>query len=155
MPEANTNSGGKLYICAEPQNEDLTQTAFAALTWVQVKKMGNLGERGISTNILTYDTWDTLVSLKGKGITDAGSPTIEVAEDLADPGQTALRAAGAPTVPDNYAFKIERTDGSMEFLRGLVTGPTFNGGRNEDFVLNTFTLGLNQVPMRVAAPVTP
>lgn len=150
--EAKTNAGSKLYICALPQNEDLTATEFAALTFVQVKKVGSIGERGINTNVVQYDTLDTLVALKGKGITNAGDPQIEVAEDLADPGQVAMRAAGAPNVPDTYAFKIERADGSIEYLRGLVTGPNVPGGRNEDFILNTYTLGLNQVPVIVAAP---
>ncbi|WP_164116194.1 hypothetical protein [Stenotrophomonas maltophilia] len=150
--EAKTNAGSKLYICVTPQNEDLTATEFAALTFVQVKKVGSVGERGINTNVVQYDTLDTLVALKGKGITNAGDPQIEVAEDLIDPGQVAMRAAGAPDVPDTYAFKIERADGSIEYLRGLVTGPNVPGGRNEDFILNTYTLGLNQVPVVVAAP---
>ncbi|WP_329845703.1 hypothetical protein [Stenotrophomonas sepilia] len=150
--EAKTNAGSKLYICALPQNEDLTATEFAALTFVQVKKVGSIGERGINTNVVQYDTLDTLVALKGKGITNAGDPQIEVAEDLADPGQVAMRAAGAPNVPDTYAFKVERADGSIEYLRGLVTGPNVPGGRNEDFILNTYTLGLNQVPVVVAIP---
>jgi hypothetical protein len=153
--EAKTNAGSKLFICVTPQNEDLTQAEFAALTYVQVKKVGSVGERGINTNIVTYDTWDTLVALKGKGITNAGDPPVEVAEDLTDPGQIAMRAAGAPDVPDAYAFKVERADGSIEYLRGLVAGPNTPGGRNEDFVLNTYVLGLNQPPLVVAAPVTP
>ncbi|WP_414489052.1 hypothetical protein [Stenotrophomonas maltophilia] len=150
--EAKTNAGSKLFICVLPQNADLTETAFAALTFVQVKKVGSIGERGINTNVVQYDTLDTLVALKGKGITNAGDPQIEVAEDLKDPGQVAMRAAGAPDVPDTYAFKIERADGSIEYLRGLVTGPNVPGGRNEDFILNTYTLGLNQVPVVVDAP---
>ncbi|HFF6004468.1 hypothetical protein [Stenotrophomonas maltophilia] len=150
--EAKTNAGSKLFICVLPQNADLTATEFAALTFVQVKKVGSIGERGINTNVVQYDTLDTLVALKGKGITNAGDPQIEVAEDLKDPGQVAMRAAGAPDVPDTYAFKIERADGSIEYLRGLVTGPNVPGGRNEDFILNTYTLGLNQVPVVVDAP---
>ncbi|XMM82963.1 hypothetical protein WG628_11660 [Stenotrophomonas maltophilia] len=153
--EAKTNAGSKLYICATPKNADLTETEFKALTFVEVKKVGNIGERGINTNIVQYNTLDTLVALKGKGITNAGDPQVEVAEDLADPGQVALRAAGAPNVPDAYAFKIERADGSIEFLRGLVTGPNVPGGGNEDFILNRFTLGLNQAPITVPAPTTP
>ncbi|TGR55704.1 hypothetical protein EN794_004695 [Mesorhizobium sp. M00.F.Ca.ET.151.01.1.1] len=153
--EAKTNAGSKLYICATPKNADLTETEFAALTFVQVKKVGSIGERGINTNIVQYDTLDTLVALKGKGITNAGDPQVEVAEDLTDPGQVALRAAGAPNVPDAYAFKVERADGSVEYLRGLVTGPNVPGGRNEDFILNTFTLALNQAPITVPAPATP
>ncbi len=155
MPEAQTNSGDKLHICALPQNEDLTATQFAALTYVQVKKVGSLGERGINTNVVSYDTLDTVVSLKGKGITNAGDPTVEVAEDLTDPGQTAMRAAGSPFVKDNYAFKIERSDGTLEYWRGLVAGPNVPGGRNEDFRLNNFTVALNQPPVIVQAPGTP
>jgi len=152
MTEAQTNSGSKLFICAIPQNKDLTEVEFAALTYVQVKKVGNVGERGITTNIVTYDTWDTAVALKGKGISNAGDPEVEVARDLADPGQTAMRAAGQPDVQDAYAFKVERPSGEVEYLRGLVTGPRTPGGRNEDFVLHVYSLALNQVPVEVPAP---
>lgn len=152
MTEAQTNSGSKLFICATPQNKDLTEVEFAALTYVQVKKVGNVGERGITTNIVTYDTWDTAVALKGKGISNAGDPEVEVARDLADPGQTAMRAAGQPDVQDAYAFKVERPSGEVEYLRGLVTGPRTPGGRNEDFVLHVYSLALNQVPVEVPAP---
>lgn len=155
MAEAQTNSGSKLYICATPKNEDLTQTQFEALTWVQVKKVGSVGERGLTTNIVTYDTWDTAVALKGKGISNAGDPEVEVARLLADPGQVAMRAAGAPGVADAYPFKVERPSGEIEYLRGLVTGPRTPGGRNEDFVLHVYSLALNQVPIEVPAPVTP
>ncbi|AZR23483.1 MULTISPECIES: hypothetical protein [Xanthomonas] len=155
MAEAQTNSGSKLYICATPQNSDLTKTQFEALTYVQVKKVGSVGERGLTTNIVTYDTWDTAVSLKGKGISNAGDPEVEMARDLADPGQIAMRAAGQPTVTSAYALKVERPSGEIEYLRGLVTGPRTPGGRNEDFVLHVYSLALNQVPVEVPAPVTP
>ncbi|UXB21943.1 hypothetical protein K7566_09665 [Stenotrophomonas maltophilia] len=115
MAEAKTNAGSKLYICATPKNTYLPETEFKALTFAQVKKVGSIGERGISTNIVQYDTLDTLVALKGKGITNAGDPQVEVAEDLTDPGQVALRAAGDANVPDAYAFKVERADGSIEY----------------------------------------
>ncbi|OOW67094.1 hypothetical protein Xmar_07735 [Xanthomonas axonopodis pv. martyniicola] len=155
MAEAQTNSGSKLYICATPQNSDLTKTQFEALTFVQVKKVGSVGERGLTTNIVTYDTWDTAVSLKGKGISNAGDPEVEMARDLADPGQIAMRAAGQPTVTSAYALKVERPSGEIEYLRGLVTGPRTPGGRNEDFVLHVYSLALNQVPVEVPAPTTP
>lgn len=155
MAEAQTNSGSKLYICATPQNSDLTETQFKALTYVQVKKVGSVGERGLTTNIVTYDTWDTAVSLKGKGISNAGDPEVEMARDLADPGQIAMRAAGQPTVTSAYALKVERPSGEIEYLRGLVTGPRTPGGRNEDFVLHVYSLALNQVPVEVPAPVAP
>lgn len=151
MAEAQTNSGSKLYICVTPQNSELDEEGFEALTYVQVNKVGSVGERGITTNIATYDTWDTLVALKGKGISNAGDPEVEMARDLTDPGQIAMRAAGAPDVPSAYAFKVERPSGEVEYMRGLVTGPRTPGGRNEDFVLHVYSLALNQVPIEVAA----
>jgi len=152
MPEAQTNSGSKFFICVSPQNKNLTEAEFKALAFVQVSRVGNVGERGITTNSVTYDTWDTEVALKGKGISNAGDPEVEVARDLADPGQIAMRAAGQPNVQDAYAFKIERPGGEVEYLRGLVMGPRTPGGRNEDFVLHVYSLGLNQVPIEVPAP---
>jgi hypothetical protein len=143
MPEAQTNNGSKLSICVLTQNEDLTETAFSALTYVQLKKVGNVGERGITTSIFTYETWDTAVALKGKGISNAGDPEVEMARDLADPDQTAMRAAGQPDVQDAYACKVERPSGEIEYLRGLVTGPRTPSGRNEDFVLHVYSLALN------------
>ena len=153
---ANSHSGWKLYMCTTPQAADLDQTGFEALTWVQIKGVGNFGETGDKTNILTYDTWDTDVIQKAKGMTDAGSPQIEVERRPTDTGQVALRAAAATNF--NYAFKTEGNDAPNELVgssptirynRGLVSGPTEPNGRNEDFDLEVFTLGLQQRQIKV------
>lgn len=150
-PGFNTNAGSKLYICTTPQEGDVNEAAFIALTWVQIKGVGSLGETGTTTNILTYDTWDTQVVQKAKGMSNAGDPDIELARIPTDPGQIALRAAAATNL--NYAFKVERNDEpdadpdstpTMIFHRGLVVGPRRPNGRNEDFDLEVFSLGLNQ-----------
>jgi hypothetical protein len=133
----NTHAGAKLFACATAQQADLDQAGFEALVWVQIKGVGNHGETGSSTNILNYDTWDTDVIQKAKGMTDGGSPEIELARIPDDPGQDILRTAAATNL--NYAFKIE-----MNYNRGLVAGPRTPNGRNEDFDLEVFTLGLNQ-----------
>lgn len=150
---ANSNAGSKLYIYDEPVNVGMTLqqiTALAAGEWIEVKGVGSHGETGSTTNILTYDTWDTDVSQKAKGITDAGSPEIELARMPIDPGQMALRAAALTN--SNYLFKIVRNDqvtpttgtGTTLYNLGLVTGPRRPNGRNEDFDLEVYTLGLNQ-----------
>lgn len=152
----NTNSGSKLYIATVNQEVDLDQAGYEALIWTQIKGVGSHGETGPSTNILTYDTWDTVVMQKAKGMTDAGSPTVELARIPSDPGQNLLRAAALTNF--NYAFKIERNDRNVVggtptilYNRGLVTGPTRPQGRNEDFDLEVFTLGLQQLEI-VANP---
>lgn len=151
MSDAFTYSGGTVSISTTPQNETLTESEFEALTYVEIANVGNLGERGPNTNIVTWDGWNTDVAQKGKGITNAGDPVLEVARDLSDPGQIALSAAGLDK-RGNYALKVEYPDDSVQYLRGLVTGPTEPGGRNEDFVLHNYTIALNQRPIDVAAP---
>lgn len=152
---ANSNAGSKLYIASVSVGDsDLSQADYEALSWIEIKAMGNLGETGSKTNILNYDTWDTKVIQKAKGLIDAGSPTIEVARLPFDQGQSALRAAAKTNL--NYAFKIARNDavtvggvGTVIYHRGLVSGPTRPGGKNEDFDLEVFTLGLQQEEMVV------
>ena len=154
---ANTNAASKLYICSTAQNSNLNQAAFEALTWVEIKYVGSLGETGKTTNILTYDTWGDAVVQKAKGMTDAGSPELEVARDPTDAGQIILRTAGEVGNNNSYAFKEERADApsggtpTTRFHRGLVGGPRWPGGRNEDFDLEIYTLGFQQEPIEVPA----
>lgn len=151
---ANSNAGSRVFICVTPQANDLVKADYEALTWVEVKGIGNHGETGSSTNVLTYPTWDTTVVQKAKGITDAGSPTVEVARIPSDPGQIALRAAAKTNL--NYAFKMLRNDpitiggvGTVKYNRGLVMGPTNPNGANEDFDLEVYTLGLQQEQLTI------
>lgn len=156
---ANTNAASKWYVCETPQNANLTEADYASLSWTLIGKVGNVGETGKSTNILTYNTWDTDVADKAKGITDAGSPTIEVARDPDDAGQIILRQAGAVGNNNKYAFKEVRADGPLGgtgtifYNRGLVGGPTRPNGQNEDFDLEVFSLGLVQEEI-IVAPTT-
>jgi len=152
---ANANAQSKVYISPTPVPTDLTEAEFLAISdWVEIKQVGSHGETGANTNILTYDTWDTEVIQKAKGIKDAGSPEIEVARLATDPGQQALRAAGATNF--NYAFKMERNDPATPggtptilFNRGLVTEPRRPHGRNEDFDLEITQLALQQLEIVV------
>lgn len=157
MSDPRTNSGAKFYIAVDgttgaplPQNSNLTKTQFEALVWLEVKGVGSVGETGTNTNIVSYDTLGNDVTFKGKGISNAGDPEIEVARIPNDPGQLAMRAAAATR--SNYAFKYEQDDkpaggvnGTTYFNRGLITGPRHPNGRNEDFVLEIYALGLNQL----------
>ena len=157
MSDPRTNSGAKFYIAvdtvtnlAKPQPTDLDATGFKALTWLEVKAVGSVGETGTQTNIVSYDTLGTDVTLKGKGISNGGDPEIEVARIPNDPGQVQMRAAAATR--NSYAFKYEQNDeitpttgnGTTFYNRGLITGPRHPNGRNEDFVLEIYQLGLNQ-----------
>lgn len=148
---ANTNAFCKWFVCAEPQDTDLTKEGYEELEWTEITAIGNVGETGKTTNVLTYNTWDKTVADKAKGITDAGSPTFEVARIPEDPGQRILREAGAVGNNHEYAFKQQRSDaktssgtGTIMYNRGIVSGPTRPNGGNEDFDVEVFTFGFVQ-----------
>jgi len=150
----NTNAGSKLYVCATPSPTDLTEAQYAALIWVEVGGVGSIGETGSNTNILNYETWGDAVVQKAKGLTDAGSPDIEVARDHDDAGQVILRNAAATKFI--HALKIEGTDklnatgkNTIRYNRALITGPRQPNGRNEDFDLEIFGTGLVQKQITV------
>lgn len=150
-----TNAAGKFYICETPQPDDLEQEDYEALVWVEVANVGSLPESGTTTNIVSYDTLDTEVTSKAKGISDAGEGELEVAFAAEDPGQVALRTAALTKF--YYATKRELTDApsagftnTIFYNRGLVTGPAHAGGRNEDFVIETYTFGNVQREIVVA-----
>lgn len=160
---ANTNKGRKFYISVtvadgatpEAQTVGLNAAAFAALDWTQVKHIGMIGDMGAQENILNYDELETDVIQKSKGLINAGDPTVEVARTPSDNGQKALNAAALTKY--NYAFKITDEDipaggttPSTYYNLGMVTGPNRPGGRAEDFILEVFTLALNQREVVVA-----
>ena len=154
---ANTNRGRKVYIavtapggttplaCPSPLN----QGQYEALDWTEVGNVGSVGESGMNENIVSYDELSTDVTQKQKGIANAGDPVIECARNPTDGGQIAMRAAAATRMI--YAFKIEDADApsvgytnTIYYNRGVVAGPTRPNGRNEDFILENYTLGLVQ-----------
>lgn len=146
MSQGITNFGGKLYISTTVQNEDLELAGFQGLSWTELPNVGNIGETGVSQSPTTFSTWGRQVVLKGKGEADAGNPEVTVL-DLPSAGMTAFLAAAASNNQDNYAFKIEWSDGSIEYNRGLVMGPRLPKGANSDFKRAVFTLANQQEPV--------
>ena len=150
MADGITNFGGAFYISTTAANTDLTESEFTALSYTVVPNIGNHGDSGVSQNVVSYSTWDRNVISKGKGEADAGSPTIEFL-DVASAGMTLLLAAAAVDNANSYAYKIVWSDGSIEYNRGIVTGPSRPKGGNEDFKRLVFNLGFSQEPVTVAA----
>lgn len=143
-----THSNIEFYVSTSPQNADLDLSGYKGISdWLSVGAVGSVPERGINTNMLTYDTVNSLVAKKSKGITDAGSGTLECARNNGDVGQIQLTAAGQPDNFNSYAFKLVKQDGTIEYSRALVAGPSYPGGRNEDFDLANFALAYQQAPI--------
>jgi hypothetical protein len=149
MPIKATHKGTTIHVCSTAQNDDLNQAGYEALTWVQVGKVGNPGDFGATSNLPTYDTLDEAVTQKQKGVANAGDPQIEVASIPSDAGQIIMRSFGHPLNEDNMAIKWTRSNSQVLYSRGVVSGPMYPGGGSDDFVLERYTVGLNQLPVIV------
>lgn len=155
---ANTYKGRKIYVCSTPQPADLNLSGYQALTYVEVQHVGTVGVAGTATNIVNYDELATTVEAKAKAISNAGDPVIDVARNPTDAGQIIMRAIALTN--QTYAFKIEDADApsagytnTIYYNRGVVSGPSRPGGRNQDFILERYTLGFVQLEI-VVDPTT-
>ncbi len=146
---AKTLKGRIVRVCATPQPTDLNVAGYLGLVWVQVSKVGSIGESGVNTEMSNYDALDTIVVEKSKGTSDAGNPPIECSFVATDPGQIILREAGEPTNEDDYAVMWEDDDGTLYFNRGKISGPTHPNGRNGSFRIDMFKVAANQIEIMV------
>lgn len=156
-----TLAGTKVSISTTSVTLPLNAAGFGALTFTEIKSVGNLGDYGSPANLVNYNTLDTEVMSKAKGVEDAGELSIEVARIFDDPGQIAMRAAAATKF--YYAIKIEYADAPSEdwsntimYAAGPVTGPQLLGGGTDDFVRESYSVGFtDQRPIFVAPVNTP
>jgi len=150
-----TNKGRKIYISAAASAADLDAVAFAALTWVQITGVSNIGEMTGAQNILSYPTLETIAVQKSKGLLDAGDPEVTVARESTDAGQVLLRSLSDVStyhgVKFEHADNLEGTSNTIDYSRALVSGPAKSGGGVEDFDVEVFTLGLVQKILTVEA----
>lgn len=154
-----TLQGTVVSICSTPVTFPLNQAAFEALTFIPIGSVGNLGDFGVSPNMVSYNTLNTLVVSKAKGVEDAGDQTIEVARVFDDPGQVALRAAALTKF--NYAISIEYADAptasysnTILYAAGPVAGPQHLGGSTDDFIRESYTVGLSDQKPIIVDPAT-
>lgn len=144
------------FICEAPQNSDLTQAEYEALTWVEVEKVVTLPDFGYTTNVVTQDYIATDMSQKRKGFKQGSESELVIGHDPDATGQDALKVA--TETRGSFAFKMElsnspnpaTTTNTIMYSRGVVAGWNFTGGGGEDFDNITTTIGLNQEPIIVA-----
>ncbi|MAN46766.1 MAG: hypothetical protein GYB49_09535 [Alphaproteobacteria bacterium] len=153
MSDGRTNIASKLYICATPQDGNLTKTEYEALTWVLITGLGKCGEFGTDENISEYQLEDGN-TLKAKGFMNMKNVDVEFVPNYDDAGQDALRAAGDTYT--SYAFKREKNDkpdaggtNSIFYAIGKVKKITPVDGTGDDFIRHMTTIAQEYAPVFV------
>lgn len=159
MAKMHSTAGTKYFIggALEDQDDAFDATDFTSVTWVEIKGTTNLGQIGDSAALITSDQINTSRTKKMKGVYNAGSMALVCDQDLTDPGQLALIAAGKSS--SNFAFKIEATDApiggtpSQRLFIGLVMGTpeTFDGANDVRKLQATIEINSNIVSVAAEA----
>ena len=151
-----TFAGGKLSIgtttAVDYSTPQTARDSFENDSYTEVGGLNNMGEFGASANVVQFPLVADEYVDKSKGTRNAGDPAIIVGRISDDPGQIKVRAAEKTKF--KYNFKLELEDAVDEnhtntvyYFRALVAGIPNQFGGNEDFVTETYTLGIYPGPL--------
>jgi hypothetical protein len=133
--------------------ETFDDAGYAALTYVAVGEVGDLGEFGGTREVVTFTPVDTGIVAKRPGSVDYGQMTLQIARDAADVGQIALQSAFDGAEAGNlHSFKLLDRNGDILYYTGIVSSFTYNAGSANTMFGGSCTIDLTSKPLPVAAP---
>lgn len=139
--------GSKLSIAAAaPATFDAT--GFAALTWVQIHELTNIGVIGGDTAILEHMPVDINTKFKLKGSKDPGALALSGAYAPTDPGQVLLEAGEAGVTP--VSIKLELQNGKTFYSQALITSFKINVGGQSQITTMESNAALTGLLVKVA-----
>lgn len=135
-----TSAGSTLSIATgSPATND--GTGFTAMTYVVVGEVTDIGEVGREYATTTHSAVASRSVKKFKGSYNNGSMTLQMGRDVANAGQTALRAALLSDA--DYSFKITLQDLSKIHFVGKVTSFKTSVGSVDQITGASCTIELN------------
>ena len=117
-----TTSLGTVFsaVLGEPATYD--GVGFAALSFVDVGEVADIGEFGGEGEILTHTPIATGIVNKLIGSIDYGTIALQMGRFIGDSGQTLLKAGFDGTDKGKtHSFKVEYIDGAIDYFTGIVT----------------------------------
>ena len=133
-----------------------TAVEYAALTWLEIGEVENLGDFGDTANIINFTALAAARVRKLKGSRDAGELSLVCGNDPVDVGQVALIAYEKTKFV--YAFKIEAADkpnpagtNSIFYFRALVNSAALSMGEADSVIKRNFNLPIDSEVVEVPA----
>ena len=93
---------------------------YAALTWVPVGEVTDLGEFGRKYNLVTHNPLGNRSTQKFKGSFNEGSITLQVGLQTDDAGQIILKAATNSDL--NFSYKVTTQNGDTYYFQAQCLG---------------------------------
>jgi len=124
---------------------------FADLTFSPIGEVVSVGERGRTYTDVSYTSLAERGTLHRKGSYDEPETPFEIGADRDDAGQVVLKAAS--TSDTSHSFKIEYSNGEVDYFEGLVFSLVTNGGDTDTIRMVTANVRIDrQGVVEVAAP---
>ncbi len=138
--KAFTSAGTKLYMSAAlPATYDVI--TFAALTWVEIGEVSDLGEFGRQYNLVTFNPLGDRRTVKRKGSYNDGTIAAQMARVPTDAGQAMLVTAVSSDA--SKAIKIVLQDGTIFYTTCQVMSYTTNVGSVDQITAATVNMEID------------
>ena len=143
-----TSAGTDISICA---NAPATYDAigFAALTWISIGEVTELGEFGRVYNIVKLNLLKDRRTVKRKGSYDDGTVAAQMARVPDDAGQAILVAA--VNSDSSYSIKVTLQDGTKFYFSAQISSYTTNVGNVDQITSATVNFEIDNNIIEVAA----
>lgn len=157
----NTTAESKAFICSTPWVPTLdTAAEYAALTWIEIGEVEDLGEFGDESSDVTFSAVSDGRVRHLKGVRDAGTLALVCGRDPLDLGQIALKAAEKTKF--SYPIKIQAADAPSEdytdsvfYFGAKIMSARDNFGSVDNVTRTTFNLGIDTPLTEVPSAETP
>jgi opacity protein-like surface antigen len=149
-------NGTKVYIGPIAATTVDTVSEFAALSYVEIVGINQIGEFGDNANIINFEVIAESRTRKAKGTFNGGALNLTMALDDTDTGQQNLGLAFLN--PNGYAIKVEFNDklttsgtNTIRYFRGKVTSYRIAAGGANDVVRRLGNIEVDSEIYTVAA----
>lgn len=136
-----TSAGSTLHVVANgtaPSTFD--GTGYAALTWVAVGEITDLGEFGREYNLVTHNPINNRSTQKFKGSFNEGQMDLQLGLQTDDAGQIIMK--GAALSDSAFSFKVTTQNGDVYYFRAMVMSWKVNVGNVDQITSASTTLEL-------------
>lgn len=135
-----TSAGTKLSICAAAP-ATYNGPGFAALTWVEVGEISDLGEFGRQYALVSYNLLGDRRTVKRKGSYNDGTIAAQMARVPTDAGQAIITAALDSDA--SYSIKIVLQDGTIFYTSAQIMSYTTNIGSVDQITSATVNMEID------------
>lgn len=144
-----TTAGAVIAISATaPATYD--EAGFAALTYIPISDVTDLGEFGRTYNLVTHNPIADRRTVKRKGSFNDGAVSMQLGRDGTDAGQQAGYAA--LDSDDSPAISLTLQDGTILYFTAQVMSFTYNLGNVDSITGGSMSLEIDNDILEVAVP---